>query len=161
MTTIRPATPDDAVLLARLAADTFVESHGRSAAPADIDTYKREKYTEEILHAELLDTSNQYHLLFDGDEAAGFSKVVYDEPCPGRDEQPLAKLERLYLLESFHDRRLGGTLFDFVVAEAKMAGQKGIWLYVWTENERALRFYRKKGFVEVGRYDFRLSPTHT
>ncbi|GAB4092004.1 GNAT family N-acetyltransferase [Flaviaesturariibacter terrae] len=161
MTHIRPATIDDVPLLARLAADTFVESHGHSAAPADIAAYKAEKYSEEALRAELADSANRYHLIFDDDEAAGFSKIVFDVPCPGRDETNLAKLERLYLLRRFYEKRLGAALFDFLVDLARKAGQQGIWLYVWTQNERALRFYRKQGFEIVGTHDFVLSPTHS
>jgi ribosomal protein S18 acetylase RimI-like enzyme len=37
-----------------------------------------------------------------------------------------------------------------VLAHASTAGHDGVWLQVWEENPRALRFYAKAGFTEVG-----------
>jgi ribosomal protein S18 acetylase RimI-like enzyme len=31
-----------------------------------------------------------------------------------------------------------------------------IWLGVWEENQKAIRFYKKNGFVEFGKHIFRL-----
>ena len=39
-------------------------------------------------------------------------------------------------------------------------GQDRMWLYVWKENHRALRFYEKAGFQIVGDGLFRLTATH-
>lgn len=161
MNSIRPATEEDIPLLIRLAIDTFRESHGHSAAEADLVAYIDKKYTEEGLRAELRAEGSRYHIVYAGDQPAGFSWLVLNTPCPGIDEEPLAKLERIYVLREFYDRKLGGLLFDNMAALARAEGQRGLWLYVWTKNERALRFYRKQGFEVVGHYDFQLSATHS
>ena len=74
--------------------------------------------------------------------------------------QPATKMERLYLLKEFYDLKLGQHLMQHAIDLSKAAGEKGMWLNVWKENERALRFYTKQGFEVVGESEFVLTETH-
>jgi len=56
---------------------------------------------------------------------------------------------------------LGYQLFNFNIKLCKKLDQVGIWLNVWTENTRAINFYRKVGFKKIGEYNFKISPTHS
>jgi ribosomal protein S18 acetylase RimI-like enzyme len=40
------------------------------------------------------------------------------------------------------------------VEEARRRGYDGLWLGVWENNARAMRFYEKKGFVKRGEHFF-------
>ena len=70
-------------------------------------------------------------------------------------------MSRLYLLKDFYGQNLGKILFDFNIEFSKQYNQTGIWLAVWIENDKAIKFYTKMGFTIVGSYDFRISATHT
>jgi len=37
-----------------------------------------------------------------------------------------------------------------VLAHASTAGHDGLWLQVWEQNPRAIRFYAKAGFTDAG-----------
>ena len=43
-----------------------------------------------------------------------------------------------------------------VLAEAEAAGTATVWLGVWERNPRAIAFYHKWGFVDVGTQKFHL-----
>lgn len=58
-------------------------------------------------------------------------------------EKPLAKLDRIYIDEKYLDKKLGQMLFNFNLEIAKQRNQRGIWLYTWIKNDRAIRFYEK------------------
>lgn len=158
---ILAAGTEDAPLLASLGKKTFLQSHGHSAPVADIAAYVAEKYDQVMVHKELTDPENIYRIIYAGDKPAGFSKIIFNIPCPTVSVAPVAKLERIYLLNDFHGRGLGKALLDYNIEMAKAAGQKGIWLYVWVENQKAFEFYTRMGFRIVGQYDFRISATHT
>ena len=64
-------------------------------------------------------------------------------------------------MKEFYDKNIGKQLFDLNIELAKANKQIGIWLYVWTENKRALRFYEKQGFKNIGSTHFRISETHS
>jgi ribosomal protein S18 acetylase RimI-like enzyme len=42
------------------------------------------------------------------------------------------------------------------INEAKERGYDSIWLGVWEKNQRAIDFYRRWGFEEVGTHTFKL-----
>ena len=74
--------------------------------------------------------------------------------------QPVTKMKQLYLLKEFYDLKLGHQLMHHAIEISQKQGEKGMWLNVWKENERALRFYKKQGFKIVGEADFVLTASH-
>lgn len=154
------ATVADSTLIAVTGAQSFTESHGHSAAPVHIAAYIQEKYTEPVVHAELEDERNIFHILYQDQEVAGYSKIIPDAAHPAIIQAHVTKLERLYLLRPFYGKNLGVTLFNHNLEWSKSHGQSGMWLNVWTQNERAVGFYRKHGFKIIGNYDFPITATH-
>jgi ribosomal protein S18 acetylase RimI-like enzyme len=75
--------------------------------------------------------------------------------------QPITKMVRLYLLKKFYGLQIGDLLMHKAVEISNAAGEKGIWLNVWKDNARAIRFYQKQGFEIVGEYEFVVTPTHS
>lgn len=161
MVSIVKAGKKDAALLSGIAQTTFLESHGHSAKPEDVNKYVQEKYNEVVLKQELSDPENIFHIIYQNNIPAGFSKIIFNFPYTGSPLVHITKLERIYLLKEFHDLKLGLKLFQFNVELSKQNDQVGIWLYVWIENERAIHFYKKAGFIISGSYDFKISETHS
>lgn len=161
MTSIVRANEKDFLLLSEIATLTFIESHGHSASAEDIHNYIIEKYSLDAFKDELNDEKNIYFIIYHNDHAAGYSKIVFNSPYANSPINDIAKLERIYLLKHFYNLKLGQELFQFNVDLSKTNGQKGIWLYVWKENQRAVNFYKKNGFVITGSHDFKISETHS
>ena len=160
MISIIKAAEKDAALLFTLAAVTFKESHGHSAPQKDINTYIAEKYGTAIFTNELSNPKNLYHIIYYNGKPAGYSNIIFDCAYDKSPVQNMAKLDRIYLLQEFHDLKLGLQLFQFNVTFAQHHQQSGIWLYVWKENTRAVNFYTRAGFKIIGSYDFNISATH-
>lgn len=161
MISIVKAGVKDAALLSGLATQTFIESHGHSAAAADIEAYVTKNYTPAMLLAELEDPANIYHILYYHKLPVGFSKIILNAPYEGSPGNAITKLERIYLQKSYYGTNLGPALMDFLIHLMKKEKQTGVWLYVWKENIRAIRFYEKKGFTITGSHDFPISDTHS
>jgi ribosomal protein S18 acetylase RimI-like enzyme len=161
MTTIARANINDASLLSTIAKNTFIESHGSSASPEDINIYITEKYTTAILTQELNNPKNIYYIIYHGEKPAGYSKIIFNLPYANSPIQNIAKLERLYLLKEFYNLKSGLELFQFNIELEKQNNQVGMWLYVWKENARAVNFYIKAGFKIIGSHDFKISETHS
>jgi GNAT superfamily N-acetyltransferase len=64
------------------------------------------------------------------------------------------ELERIYALAAFQGRGLGPALMQACVDLALMKGARTMWLGVWERNARALAFYAKWGFRDVGAHPF-------
>ena len=159
--TITKATQKDAAMLSKLSVAAFLPAHGHSASKEIIDAYIAANFSEENFKAELSNTKFQYHLLYYNDVIAGFSKITFNTGNPNIKAKNSTKMERLYLLEEFYHLGLGKELMHFNITLAKQYKQACIWLFVWVENTKALAFYKKTGFKNVGTHDFVLSPTKT
>lgn len=161
MTIIIRATVNDAKLLVNIGKISFLESHGMSASQKDIDAYVSLKFNETTFSEELQDTKNHFYIIYHNEIPVGYSKIIFDFPHKNIGFKNVAKLERLYLLSEYHHLKLGLELFNFNVQASKKHHQAGMWLFVWTENARALNFYNKVGFKIIGSHDFEISKTHS
>jgi len=161
MTTITQSTTADSNLLSNLGKQTFIESHGHSASKDDIDSYVARNYTPEIFQAELADEKNIYHIIYNNSTPAGFSKIILNDAHRLITLPNVTKLERIYILKRYYNLKLGAKLFKFNLNLSKENQQSGMWLFVWKENSRAIKFYEKRGFKIIGSHDFKISETHS
>lgn len=153
-------TPADAPMLSKLGGATLLQSHGHSAPPEIMNAYVARSFSEAACCAELEAEANIFEAIFYNGEPAGYSKIILNCAHPAVPLQPVTKLERIYLLQEFYDRKLGRELLLQAIDCSGAGGDKGMWLDVWQENKRAISFYQKAGFEVVGKGAFRLSPTH-
>jgi ribosomal protein S18 acetylase RimI-like enzyme len=161
MITIKKATPKDVKTLSIVSRKAFYVPH-KDVIPKDImEAYIRNSFNEATLLEEITNKEFQYYLLYKNDVLAGFSKIIINAKNIHINEENVTKMERLYLLEEFYGMGLGQQLFDYNLKLAKQENQKGIWLYVWIKNYRALDFYKKAGFKKIADYYFPISETET
>ncbi|HWT43844.1 MAG TPA: GNAT family N-acetyltransferase, partial [Sphingopyxis sp.] len=62
------------------------------------------------------------------------------------------ELKRIYSLSRFHGSGLGAALMQRALEAAQ--GHRRLLLGVYAQNERALAFYRKQGFADLGTRQF-------
>ncbi len=158
---ITKTSKKDAEILHKLAITTFRESHGHSAPARDIDEYINAKFTLKNIQEELSDESNVFHLVYVNEELAGYSKIIYNTAYGNLTQPNSTKLERLYVLAKFHDLKIGKQIMDFNLNLVAQNSQSELWLYVWTENHRAVRFYKNYGFQQIDETLFQISPRHS
>jgi len=156
--TIDPAAPTDAAKLAELGARLFGETFGPDNEPADMQAYLSAAFTPSRMQAELADTNRKVWLAHDkaAETAMGYA-VVWSHPAPP-DVHGLKPLEiaRLYADQRYHGRGLGSALMETCLAHARGNHFDVIWLGVWEHNARAIAFYRRFGFREIGSQAFHL-----
>jgi ribosomal protein S18 acetylase RimI-like enzyme len=161
MSRITKATTQNAKQLAPIAKEAFLTAHGHSAPKEDIANYVAANFSEANFAEELSNPENQYYIIHYQSKIAGYSKITFNTGNENIVSENVTYMSRLYLLKEFYGLNLGKELFDFNINLSKRHQQKGMWLAVWIENHRAINFYTKRGFNIVGKYDFRISNTHS
>jgi len=151
---IRPASPHDAALLARFAAQAFADTYRGLDDEQEIADYVAEHFTAEVMAGVIADTACTTLLAWLGDELAGYA-VLRGKPPPAcvGGGAPL-QLWRLYLGQAFTGRGLGAQLMTAVRTEARRHGAQTLWLGVYDRNVRAVAFYKRFGFAQVGTSEF-------
>ncbi|GJH39565.1 hypothetical protein RCZ04_01150 [Capnocytophaga sp. HP1101] len=64
------------------------------------------------------------------------------------------EIERIYVLKSFHGSGVGQELYQKAITVAREQAVQYVWLGVWEQNPRAIRFYEKNGFVPFDKHVF-------
>jgi GNAT superfamily N-acetyltransferase len=154
--TTRQATPADAALLASLAATAFSDCFGADNTPENMALYMKGAFGESIQRAELADPKRTVFFAEQGGEVVGYT-MLREGPVPSSvgDDDAL-EIERLYSVKRWIGTGVGATLMRRTIDEATVRSKRTLWLGVWERNPRAISFYLRWGFVNVGSQMFML-----
>lgn len=89
-------------------------------------------------------------------EAIGYLKLNTGPAQTEQQAEGSMEIERIYLLRAYQGGGYGQKLMEHAIDCAKQMGMRFIWLGVWEQNQTALRFYNRNGFVRFGEHIFKL-----
>lgn len=157
---IRLATADDAPALAAAGRAFFLDTFGPANRPEDMEDYLAHAFSESRQRAELTESGARVLVATASDgEIIGYVHVRLGAAPPETSSAPAgrsAEIARLYADRRWHGRGLGAALMDAALGTAVQWGAELLWLGVWERNPRAIAFYAKYGFVDVGEQEFLL-----
>jgi ribosomal protein S18 acetylase RimI-like enzyme len=156
MWSIRRAEAADAAALAALAERTFRAAFEADNTAEDMAAHAARSYSTDRQAAEIADPQLRTLVAESDGDLVGYAQLKHGPPplCVA-DAAPL-ELARFYVDAAWHGRGLAQALMRAAVEAAAACGAQTLWLGVWERNPRAIRFYRKVGFAEVGTQIFRL-----
>lgn len=155
--TIRPAASADAAALAAFGERTFREAFGPDNRPEDVDVYVSATYSAERQGAEIADPDRVTLLGEHDDVLVSYAQLRADGAAPSCVEGPAPiELLRFYVDRPWHGTGVAHAMMDAVAAAAGARGARTIWLGVWERNPRAITFYSKHRFRDVGCQPFKL-----
>lgn len=155
MIEIKLANESKAVVLALLARVSYVESHGHFIEDKnDLLAYTNQAFSVAKTKEELNDSKNLFYIIYADELPVGYVKLGMDTTHQNIASDNNVKLERIYILKDFIPLKLGQKLMEFVETTAKKLAKDTIWLTTYIKNNRAIRFYQKNNFKNVGAIDF-------
>jgi ribosomal protein S18 acetylase RimI-like enzyme len=156
MTTIqiRKATLNDISVLQKISIQTFTETFAAVNTPENINSYITEKLNIEQLSKELKHPSSEFFIAILNDEVVGYLKLNSGEAQTEPQDYNALEIHRIYVLQTYHGKNIGQQLLDFALQMGHHKQASYIWLGVWEENHRALKFYKKNGFIEFDKHIF-------
>ena len=153
---VRLAHREDAKMLAALAEKTFRDAFASVNTPEDMDLHCRNSYGEAIQAAEIASPGMLTLLCEIDGRAVGYAQLRRGHaPACVVAEAP-GEVQRIYVESDCHGKGVAQALMDRCINETSHRGCDVIWLGVWERNPRAIAFYRKLGFREVGEHIFPL-----
>lgn len=153
---IRKANINDAKLLADLGSKTFYDTYHKHNTVDDMEQYLSSNFTIKHLEDELNLASNDFYIAEKNNEVVGYIKI--SESVPPKEVSHLQTLEiaRIYAVETLHGKGVGTMLLKKAFDIAMLRSKDIVWLGVWQKNDKAIRFYKKNGFVIVAATQFTL-----
>jgi GNAT superfamily N-acetyltransferase len=152
---IRRGVPRDAEQLAEFAARTFSDTFAAANRPEDIAAYLPSAYS--VSHqASELNNPDIITLIMESNDGqwsayAMLRRSVAPECVSG--DHPI-EIWRFYVDRPWHGFGLAQRLMTAVEETAREETARTLWLGVWERNDRAIAFYAKCGFSDVGAQHF-------
>jgi ribosomal protein S18 acetylase RimI-like enzyme len=149
---VRECTVADAPTLALIAAATLLESFP-GLVPGDALLAHCAKHhipAAYVAHFENPVTRAWLAEVPPGAAPVGYALVTAPDFPPGLAQDDDLELRRIYLFSKFHAGGAGRTMMALAIASAREQRAKRLLLGVHPQNHRALAFYRKTGFTQVG-----------
>ena len=149
--TYRDAEAADAAQLHELFTRIFCDTFAHLYRPEDLAAFLSE-FTVGLWDGQLRDPDYAFRVAEADGELTGFAKLG---PLKVPSDDPSGvMLHQLYVDGAHHGAGVGKALMDWVVEEARRRDARALYLTVFTENDRARRFYERYGFEPAGRYEF-------
>lgn len=142
--------------LQKIVRQTFYETFSTGNTQENMQKYLDERFSIEKLTAELNDKNAIFYFAQLENKIVGYLKINFgDSQTELKDDKSL-EIERIYVLKEFQGKKIGQILYDKAIEIAKQKDADYIWLGVWEENPRAIKFYKKNGFIEFDKHIFKL-----
>lgn len=135
---------------------TFYEAFKAENTEEDMLKYLEEGFALDRLTAELNNKDSQFYFALAGQEIIGYMKLNSGRAQTEQKEDHSLEIERIYVLPQFFGKKVGQLLFEKAYEVSQCLEVDYLWLGVWEHNHRALKFYRRNGFVEFGKHLFML-----
>ncbi len=155
MIKIKKAKKGDTEVLALLGRLTWAESHGHYIEDNnDLLKYLDKNFSVSKTKQDIDNPKSLFYIIYADDLPAGYAKLVLNATQESVASQNNCRLERIFILNDFIPLKIGQQLLTFVEEQAKALQLDTMWLSVYIKNDRAIRFYERNEFKNVGELNF-------
>jgi ribosomal protein S18 acetylase RimI-like enzyme len=150
VTSTRHGSAEDAVTIAALATQVFLDTYAGDGIRPDLAREAFNEYSTEAFAARLGEPGRLFILAERDTRLVGFVElIVIPAPAPSSHAEG-AEIVRLYVQPGAQGQGLGTALLQQAEAEASSQKLEHTWLTAWESNPRALEFYAREGYADVG-----------
>ena len=149
-------TLNDIDQLQKIGRQTFSETFSAANTAENMSKYLEEGFSLNKLTDELNDKNAEVYFATLNNKVIGYLKLNFGKSQTELKDDRALEIERIYVLKEFHGKSVGQLLYDKAIQIARQKNADYVWLGVWEENQRAISFYKKNGFVEFDKHIFKL-----
>lgn len=148
---LKKVSGSEVTALQEISRKTFFETFSGSNTESDMAKYLEENLSVEKLTEELNNERSEFYFAVSNGEVVAYLKLNF-----GLEANEGVEIQRIYVLQAYHGKKVAQLLYEQALETAAKRQAPYIWLGVWEENPRAIRFYQKNGFVEFDKHIFKL-----
>jgi ribosomal protein S18 acetylase RimI-like enzyme len=153
---ISKASIDDIETIQYIGRQTFFETFAQSNTDSDMKKYLDDNFNEQKMSAEVNHLDSLFYVAWEDQSPIGYLKVNTGQAQTELQDESSLEIERIYVLSAYHGKKVGQLLYEKAMEIAKLLKKSSIWLGVWEENPRAIKFYSKNGFVAFDKHIFKM-----
>lgn len=148
--TYRTAELSDALCIGVLGTQVFLDTYAPEGTRPALAREVQQNLSMPAIQAQMESPWTAFILAERAGHLIGFAQLTHGARHPLVRSARSTELNRLYVHERFTSRGIGGALLRSAEELAGAYGAAAIWLTAWVENERAVRYYPRRGYADVG-----------
>jgi ribosomal protein S18 acetylase RimI-like enzyme len=146
MLSIQKVSPADAALITEISRSTFYDTYIDYNTAEDMQQFLDTYFYEENIRNELARAGNDCFVVYENDEPAGYVNLRESEAPKELAGFDVLEIARIYVVKNKIGSGVGKLLMEKSIEVAKQKNKQAIWLCVWQQNPRAIKFYERWGF---------------
>lgn len=153
---IKRVTLNDISQLQKISKDTFSETYSKLNSEENMKKHLEENFALKALTDEVNNSDSEFYFALIDNNIIGYLKLNVGEAQTDLKDNKGIEIERIYVLKEFQGKKVGYLFYKKAIQVAEQRKAKYVWLGVWEENPKAIKFYKKHGFIEFGKHIFKL-----
>lgn len=133
-------------LLQQLSIRTFTESFAKENTAENLKVYYKNAFSIKKLTNEINNPFSTFFFVFSDQLICGYFKINIGESQTEIKAPDSLELERIYILAAYQKKKIGENILNKIKEIATLENKKYIWLGVWEQNTKAIKFYERFGF---------------
>jgi ribosomal protein S18 acetylase RimI-like enzyme len=140
--------------LQEMSIKTFFDTFSWGTSPENMNAYLDTSLSLEKLTTELNHPESEFYFALLGNIRVGYLKLNFGQAQTELKAPSAMEIERIYILNEHQGKKIGQALLTQALEIAIQKKMEYVWLGVWEKNIKALSFYQKHGFVQMGSHAF-------
>jgi ribosomal protein S18 acetylase RimI-like enzyme len=154
MIEIKRAYLEDLTTIQNISITSFTETFSEINTPENMEKYLQENFNTAQITSEISNPYSIFYVAVWDNQPIGYLKVNLGSAQTETINDKTLEIQRIYVVKAFHGKKIGQSLLDQAIKMAQEYCVDYIWLGVWEENQNALQFYAKNGFVTFDKHIF-------
>ena len=151
----RKAQVEDSKKLSILYKQVYIQTYGVEGVSDEFANFITKQFAVERIENTIRKNPDCVIVAVYNNNLVGVCEIEFAKKSPVEDVIA-PELNKLYILEWFCGMGIGENLLGFAENIAREAGEKQMWLWVLESNLRAINFYAKHHYAEIGNASFQM-----
>jgi diamine N-acetyltransferase len=153
MITFDKANSTDSLRISVLLKTVYIQTYATEGITFEFANFLTQRFSVEHIEATIIQNTSQLLIAYYNQNPIAVAEIIYDKTCP-INNIVAPELSKLYVLERFYGKGVGHGLINKVESFVQNSGHKHLWLEVYSQNVRAIKFYEREGYISIGKVDF-------
>lgn len=150
----RKCVVEDLASLVEISRTTFIVAFEADNNPKDFNAYIEKAFSTKRIEKELLNPDSAFYFVYKENNLVGYLKLNIGNAQTEQLDLEGMELERIYVLHKYQGQQIGKQMLDKTISLARKEQVEFLWLGVWEENKKAIRFYKRYGFIKFGTHPY-------
>ncbi|WP_299896972.1 GNAT family N-acetyltransferase [uncultured Aquimarina sp.] len=149
--------PEDNHTMLNIGKTTFYQSFGPPLnTEENIQKYLNQHFTLPKITQEILRPESYFYFIKHQKDIVGYIKLNFGTAQTETITGNSLEIERIYLVQAHQGKGIGLNILNWIITFAEKYTVDFVWLGVWDRNIRAIKFYKRNGFIKFGEHPFLL-----